>query len=236
MHNGKRLFLVFGREGLEKGARRPSSREIELEPPTRRNRVAQFDVSEFETDAGGTWRMGGTVDYGANNALAYRVATIQTGGGHDRRARAAGDRGRLRLGDAFDRGGSLVQRESAPQEPSNPRRGARDERRDRAVVRIIESRAALSADVASVGQRLSPSSHRRSSTISAKQVQNRRTVMNVRRRSPRCFCGSGPVSSSNVWACPRYEQGRRTRCRPTTRPVGRRRKWQRFAPASRPGH
>ena len=31
VHNWKRLFLESGRQGLEKGARRPSSREMELE-------------------------------------------------------------------------------------------------------------------------------------------------------------------------------------------------------------
>ena len=31
VHNWKRQFLEAGREGLEKGARRPSSREMELE-------------------------------------------------------------------------------------------------------------------------------------------------------------------------------------------------------------
>ena len=54
-------------------------RETFLDPPTRRNRVWQFDFSEFETDAGGTWRLGGTVDYWAKAALACRVATTQTG-------------------------------------------------------------------------------------------------------------------------------------------------------------
>lgn len=54
-------------------------REAFLEPPVRRNRVWQFDFSEFETEAGGTWRLGGTVDYWAKNALACRVATTQTG-------------------------------------------------------------------------------------------------------------------------------------------------------------
>ena len=54
-------------------------RETFLVPPMRRNRVWQFDFSEFETDAGGTWRMGGTVDYWAKNALACRLVTTQTG-------------------------------------------------------------------------------------------------------------------------------------------------------------
>lgn len=53
-------------------------REAFLEPPRRRNRVWQFDFAVFETEAGGTWRLGGTVDYWAKAALACRVATTQT--------------------------------------------------------------------------------------------------------------------------------------------------------------
>jgi len=53
-------------------------REAFVDPPTRRNRVWQFDFSEFETTAGGTWRMGGTTDYWAKTALGCRVATTQT--------------------------------------------------------------------------------------------------------------------------------------------------------------
>ncbi len=53
-------------------------REAFCEPPTRRNRVWQFDFSEFETIRGGTWRMGATTDYWAKAALGCRVATTQT--------------------------------------------------------------------------------------------------------------------------------------------------------------
>ena len=53
-------------------------REAFVDPPTRRNRVWQFDFSEFETTAGGTWRMGSTTDYWAKVALGCRVATTQT--------------------------------------------------------------------------------------------------------------------------------------------------------------
>lgn len=49
-----------------------------IDPPVRRNRVWQFDFPEFETEAGGVWRLGGTVDYWAKNALGCRVATTQT--------------------------------------------------------------------------------------------------------------------------------------------------------------
>lgn len=33
------------------------------EPPTRRNQVWQFDVSEFETTSGGRWQLGGCCDH-----------------------------------------------------------------------------------------------------------------------------------------------------------------------------
>ena len=53
-------------------------RETFLDPPTRRNRVWQFDFSEFETTTEGTWQMGATVDYWAKPVLGCRVATTQT--------------------------------------------------------------------------------------------------------------------------------------------------------------
>ena len=53
-------------------------RETFLDPPTRRNRVWQFDFSEFETATAGTWQMGATVDYWAKVALGCRIATTQT--------------------------------------------------------------------------------------------------------------------------------------------------------------
>jgi len=54
-------------------------REAFLQPPIRRNRVWQFDFSEFKTELGATCRLGGTVDYWAMNALGCRVETNQTG-------------------------------------------------------------------------------------------------------------------------------------------------------------
>jgi putative transposase len=53
-------------------------RAVFVEAPRRRNRVWQMDFTEFETTAGGTWRLGGVVDYWAKPALACRVATTQT--------------------------------------------------------------------------------------------------------------------------------------------------------------
>lgn len=53
-------------------------REAFIDPPARRNRVWQFDFSEFETASGGTWRLGGTTDYWAKMVLGCRVATTQT--------------------------------------------------------------------------------------------------------------------------------------------------------------
>lgn len=53
-------------------------RAVFVDPPTRRNRVWQMDFSEFESNAGGIWRIGGVVDYVAKPALACRVATTQT--------------------------------------------------------------------------------------------------------------------------------------------------------------
>jgi hypothetical protein len=49
-------------------------RAVFVDPPARRNRVWQFDFSEFETTAGGIWRLGGTVDYHAKVALACPVS------------------------------------------------------------------------------------------------------------------------------------------------------------------
>lgn len=48
-------------------------------PPTRRNRVWQTDFSEFETIAGGTWRITGVVDYAAKMCLACHANGTQMG-------------------------------------------------------------------------------------------------------------------------------------------------------------
>jgi transposase InsO family protein len=47
-------------------------------PPSRRNRVWQTDFSEFETTAGGTWRITGVVDYAAKLCLACQANGTQT--------------------------------------------------------------------------------------------------------------------------------------------------------------
>ena len=46
--------------------------------PTRRNRVWQTDFSELETLAGGTWQLGGVVDYVAKLSLACPVTATKT--------------------------------------------------------------------------------------------------------------------------------------------------------------
>jgi putative transposase len=47
-------------------------------PPRRRNRVWQTDFSEFETSAGGTWRITGVIDYAAKLCLACHANGTQT--------------------------------------------------------------------------------------------------------------------------------------------------------------
>ncbi len=48
------------------------------EPPTRRNRVWQTDFSELETRAGGTWQLGGVVDYVTKFCLTCQVTATKT--------------------------------------------------------------------------------------------------------------------------------------------------------------
>ncbi len=45
-----------------------------LDPPTERNRVWQTDFSEFETSAGGIWRICAVVDYATKYCLAVTVS------------------------------------------------------------------------------------------------------------------------------------------------------------------
>lgn len=47
-------------------------------PPSRRNRVWQMDFSEYETLAGGTWRICGVVDYVAKLCLACSFSATKT--------------------------------------------------------------------------------------------------------------------------------------------------------------
>lgn len=53
-------------------------KETFLNPPTRRNRVWQADFTEYETDAGGTWRICIVIDYVSKVVLAARVAGTAT--------------------------------------------------------------------------------------------------------------------------------------------------------------
>ncbi len=48
------------------------------DPPTRRNRVWQTEISEFETRAGGIWQMGGVVDYVTKFCLTCPVTATKT--------------------------------------------------------------------------------------------------------------------------------------------------------------
>lgn len=79
---------AMGRRGLlqpvayqaERREHAKARRAVFVEAPERRNRVWQMDFTEFETLAGGTWRLGGVCDYWAKPALACRVATTQAAG------------------------------------------------------------------------------------------------------------------------------------------------------------
>jgi len=53
-------------------------REAFIVPVLRRNRVWQFDFSEFETAGGGTWNLGGLVDYHGKLALTCPVTATKT--------------------------------------------------------------------------------------------------------------------------------------------------------------
>ncbi|MCA1679783.1 MAG: integrase core domain-containing protein [Actinobacteria bacterium] len=48
------------------------------DPPTRRNRVWQTDFSELETRAGGTWQLGGVLDYVSKFCLTCPVTATKT--------------------------------------------------------------------------------------------------------------------------------------------------------------
>ena len=76
-------------------------RAVFVEPVERRNRVWQMDFSEFETAAGGTWRLGGVVDYFSKLALACPLTA--TGAAADLTAAldAAAERAEALLGHAL---------------------------------------------------------------------------------------------------------------------------------------
>jgi transposase InsO family protein len=50
-----------------------------LDPPTERNRVWQTDFSEFETSAGGIWRICAVIDYATKYCLAVTVSPTSRG-------------------------------------------------------------------------------------------------------------------------------------------------------------
>lgn len=50
------------------------------EPPTGPNQVWQLDFSEFETTAGGTWRIAGVADYWAKYEFGWHIATTCAAG------------------------------------------------------------------------------------------------------------------------------------------------------------
>ncbi len=50
------------------------------DPPTGPNQVRQLDFSEFETTAGGTWRIAGVADYWAKYEFGWHLATTQNVG------------------------------------------------------------------------------------------------------------------------------------------------------------
>ncbi|KAF0207002.1 MAG: integrase catalytic [Actinobacteria bacterium] len=53
-------------------------KETFLNPPKTRNRVWQADFTEYETDAGGTWRICIVIDYATKVVLAARIAGTST--------------------------------------------------------------------------------------------------------------------------------------------------------------
>jgi len=83
-------------------------REAFIAPVLRRNRVWQFDFSEFETAGGGTWNLGGLVDYHGKLALTCPVTATKT----HRDAIAALEVARDRVSDLLGR--PLAQRSSCP--------------------------------------------------------------------------------------------------------------------------
>ena len=52
-------------------------RDVFVEPPARRNRVWQADLTQFETTAEDTWRLCAVVEYATRVPLARPVTTTQ---------------------------------------------------------------------------------------------------------------------------------------------------------------
>ena len=69
----RRGLLLPVRYQTERRQLAAARRATFVDPPSRRNRVWQMDFSEFETAAGGIWRMAGLVDYATKLSLAVRV-------------------------------------------------------------------------------------------------------------------------------------------------------------------
>jgi putative transposase len=74
----RRGLLMPVRYQAERRALAKARRATFDAPPTRRNRVWQTDFSEFETTAGGTWRITAVVDYTAKICLAVHANGTQT--------------------------------------------------------------------------------------------------------------------------------------------------------------
>jgi putative transposase len=85
------------------------------EPPSRRNRVWQTDFSELETRAGGTWQLGGVVDYVTKFCLTCPVTATKTW----REAVGALEAARERAGEILGHAliADLVDRQTGELEP-----------------------------------------------------------------------------------------------------------------------
>lgn len=73
----RKLLLPPGYQG-ERRKLALIRKETFLTPPTRRNRVWQIDFTEFETAAGGTWRICPVIDYVTKLCLAAPVSGTST--------------------------------------------------------------------------------------------------------------------------------------------------------------
>jgi transposase InsO family protein len=75
----KRLDLVLpARYQAERRALVAARKSAFLDPPSRRNRVWQMDFTEFETTAGGRWRICPVVGYATKTVLAAPVTSTST--------------------------------------------------------------------------------------------------------------------------------------------------------------
>jgi putative transposase len=74
----RRKLLLPARYQRERRQLAAERRAAFVDPPVRRNRVWQLDFSEFETAAGGTWRIGGIVDYATKLCLVASITATTT--------------------------------------------------------------------------------------------------------------------------------------------------------------